>query len=1015
MRLSRLGRRAARAAWLSLCLVAMPVVVRAQVAPQREPRSAGAAGTAGTPGRANQRNSAGIDTAKARRDSLRALPLVKWEPADSVGEALLRRPGFNIVRYKANNVQFGATDRKIILTGIKGERAAVQRDPTVMVADTIVYSDEKASVVAAGDTITLRDPSRNDDVVALCGLVYDLQRKEGTACDVSTSTKSGETWFVTAHKAAFSGDTTAAQASAFYGRGGTITSCDDTIPHYHFKAGELKRIAGGVMVARPAVLYIQGVPVMWLPFIFQDGRNGRRSGILTPRFGLTELVRNSPTYRRTVENVGYYFALSDYFDLSTWMDWRSAANATDVDPGWVRYGGTMNYRWLNRFISGRLSVTEQKLSSGSSNFQLSWNHSQDFSARSRVVSNINYSSNTTVQRQTVLNPLAAVASIASALNYTRDMGYVQMSLGGTQRQYPGRQQIDRDAPNLNLTSKPINLTSWLLWTPSFSTSSSSSQHLDAQGDFSRRYFAKADGTLDSTKTDRNTRTSSLTFTTPFKLTLFSKYDFAITTGLRAQDRENDFPEIRTIVDPVDTAKRSTRVYARTYLTTVDFDFNVALPNIFQGGWNFVPSFSISNIDPGAYFVRSERTGSRWASQGKRITTGASLTPTFYAFIKGFGPLQTIRNFITPTLSYGFSPAANVNTDYLTALGKSPVGYLGSLAQNRVTLTLNTGFEGKLKQGGDSMTTHPELARKVKMLNLNFTSITYDFERARATKGSGFATDQVGYSLQSDLLPGFDFGSDYSLFQGSVLSDTAKFSPYLTSVRASMNLNARSPIVQALARLFGMVPAAPVKRTAADSAAGPPSLYDQTSTQSLNANVAGQQIRQSQLEIPTGRGFDASFSFSKTQQRPPVGGRIIQYDASLQCLPLKDLNTILYQTCVTSSLSTPPQNVTNTETTQGGSFIRYPPQTNIQFRTNFNLTPKWATSWSTNYDVERSAFGSQTVSLQRDLHDWRAVFGFTQAPNGNFAFTFFVSLKAEPDIKFNYDRSSFRGQSGSQLP
>ena len=167
MRLSRLGRRAARAAWLSLCLVAMPVVVRAQVAPQREPRSAGAAGTAGTPGRANQRNSAGIDTAKARRDSLRALPLVKWEPADSVGEALLRRPGFNIVRYKANNVQFGATDRKIILTGIKGERAAVQRDPTMMVADTIVYRDEKASVVAAGDTLTLRDPSRNDDVVAL--------------------------------------------------------------------------------------------------------------------------------------------------------------------------------------------------------------------------------------------------------------------------------------------------------------------------------------------------------------------------------------------------------------------------------------------------------------------------------------------------------------------------------------------------------------------------------------------------------------------------------------------------------------------------------------------------------------------------------------------------------------------------------------------------------------------------------------------------------------------------------
>jgi hypothetical protein len=48
-----------------------------------------------------------------------------------------------------------------------------------------------------------------------------------------------------------------------------------------------------------------------------------------------------------------------------------------------------------------------------------------------------------------------------------------------------------------------------------------------------------------------------------------------------------------------------------------------------------------------------------------------------------------------------------------------------------------------------------------------------------------------------------------------------------------------------------------------------------------------------------------------------------------------------------------------------------------------------------------------VTLQRDLHDWRAMFGFTQAPNGNFSFTFFVALKAEPDLKFNDDKASYR--------
>ena len=92
----------------------------------------------------------------------------------------------------------------------------------------------------------------------------------------------------------------------------------------------------------------------------------------------------------------------------------------------------------------------------------------------------------------------------------------------------------------------------------------------------------------------------------------------------------------------------------------------------------------------------------------------------------------------------------------------------------------------------------------------------------------------------------------------------------------------------------------------------------------------------------------------------------------------------------------------------------PPTTSVGIRTSFNLTPKWSASWNTTYDVERSEFAAQVVTPQRDLHDWRAIFGFTQAPNGNFAFTFFISLKANPEIKLDYDRQTYRQPSG-QLP
>jgi hypothetical protein len=64
-------------------------------------------------------------------------------------------------------------------------------------------------------------------------------------------------------------------------------------------------------------------------------------------------------------------------------------------------------------------------------------------------------------------------------------------------------------------------------------------------------------------------------------------------------------------------------------------------------------------------------------------------------------------------------------------------------------------------------------------------------------------------------------------------------------------------------------------------------------------------------------------------------------------------------------------------------------------------------WTTGYDFERHEFSDQNVSLQRDMHDGRALFGFTRAPNGNFAFSFFIALKAEPDLKFDYNRSTAR--------
>ena len=953
------------------------------------------------------------DSARAKKDSLAKLPLVKWPVADDVADSLMKLNGFRTVRYKADKVVFGASDKSIMLVREGAERAAVERDPMTLVADTIMYSDSTNTVTARGppDSIVLHDPSKSDDVFAggPGGLTYNMGSKEGKGVGIRTAAKSAATWYVYAHQAAFSGDSITAQGQAFYGLDGTITSCDDTLPHYHFQAMEIKRIGGTVMVARPAILYIQDIPIMWFPFIFQDARPGRHSGILTPQFGLTELLRNSPDYRRTVYNTGYYFALSDYYDAQISMDWRSGAKSTDVDPGWIWYHATTHYKWNNRFLSGTISASEQELSDGSSNLTLSWQHVQNFSLASHLTMNLNYSSNTTVQRNTAINPIAPLATILSQIDYSHDLGAFQLQIGGGRRQYPGRPQIDNNYPTVGLTAKPIQVNSWLLWTPSFTYTASSSQHIDSQGDFAYRYNTLSDGTLDSVKVDRSNSTSAMTINTPFKIG-----DFQVTAAIRTGDTEDNYPQIRTILNPLDTAARTTRVYQKTYLQTVDFDLSIATPQLIKSQWNITPTFAITNVDPGAYSVRSERTGADWVSQSKRISWGLAVSPTFYAFFfDNTGPftkwVSKWRSSITPSLTFSYAPEAQVSTAYLEATGRSPIGYLGALAQKQATLSFSTNLEAKLHMGGDSDITHPELAKKLKVLSLTFTPITWDFERAQETHKTGFSTDVFGYSMRSDLLPGFDFGSNYSLFQGSVLSDSAKFSPYLTDIHATFNLDQRSTIVRWLGRLFGAIPPPPPK-PAADSAGllqrRDLSQTDQTVAQ-MQA-VTGPNSPQNPLTVPPpGQGFTAAITFTDNQQRPPTGTGVVKFDPTVQCAPLQQLNPIQYDLCVRNALATPQGDPNAPQTTAGGTIIQYPPTMNVSFRTSFDLTPKWAASWQMNYDLELRQFGAQTLSLSRDLHDWRAVFGFTQAPNGNFAFTFFISLKAEQDVKFNYNRNDYR--------
>ena len=946
------------------------------------------------------------DTA-APRDTARR-QLVEWPEPDSVMAALLARNGFVATRFRGDSVVFHAPGRIIELRG----RAAVQRGDAILVSDTIIYNDSTQVVFARGDTSVLRDPEQGQDDIVARHITYNLLTRRGLVTDVRTVFESGERWYVHAGRAAPQlADTATGQPTAFYGHDGSITSCDLVEPHYHFGVREVKVVSKNTLVARPAILYIADIPVMWLPFIFQDLRDGRRSGLLTPRFGVSDIVRNSTNYRRQIENIGYYFALNDFMDAEIAMDWRSGARGIEGDPGWTRYRLNWNYNWLNRFLRGGIGASHHSLRDGSTNSALSWRHTQNFSLTSSLNANVNYMTNTRVQRQTTFNPYEQLASIQSNLNYQRRLGPAQFNVGGTRRQYVGREQVEQTFPTLTLSTGPLNVAPWLVWTPSLNLPNSQTFHSEQGGGLAFRFDPAAGGGIDSARIRRDLRNTSIGFDTPLQL-----FGFRWQNSVTVRDNAREFPEPVAIVDVNDTTIRSVRVFERRFTTEVNWETGISLPPMLQGTWNLVPNVSIQNVDPRfGFLVRSERTGGEFVAQSKRLVYGVSASPTIYGLLPGFGAFSRLRHSIRPSLSYSYAPAASVGDDFLAAIGGTRVGYLGSLAQNNLSLGLSQTVEARLRSPAD---TAPGGGEKMTLLSLNFSPISYDIERAREVTRrarldgrdapgfvSGFTTQNLSMTARSDLLPGFDFSVDYSLFEGSTLSDTARFAPYRERVSASFQINRRTNPFVVFSRIFGKAvpPSDPEPRT------DTPEEEQQFARGVANMPLPGSQTRAMPIVPGAGQGWNASLTFSSSRQRPPVGVAAIEIDPAAVCESFLAVNPIQYDLCVREQRRLLSETGADTlyRGTIGGPVYRSPPMTTLQTSLSFNPTARWTAQWQTTYDFVEHSFASHIVSLQRDLHDWRAIFAFTQAPNGNFAFNFFIALKAQPDLKFDYHRQNYR--------
>lgn len=177
--------------------------------------------------------------------------------------------------------------------------------------------------------------------------------------------------------------------STIFVRNIIFTTSDTKHPDYYLKTTKAKIVPGKKIITGPTNLVIADVPTPAIfPFAYFPLTKNRTSGIIFPTYG------ESFSQGFFLQNGGYYFAISDYFDLKLTGDIYSNSswgiNAASSYKVRYKFSGNFTFNYDN-LISGIEGFSDYSVRK---NFNLRWSHNQDSkgSPNSRFSSSVNIGS-----------------------------------------------------------------------------------------------------------------------------------------------------------------------------------------------------------------------------------------------------------------------------------------------------------------------------------------------------------------------------------------------------------------------------------------------------------------------------------------------------------------------------------------------------------------------------------------------------------------------------------------------
>ncbi|WP_407442966.1 putative LPS assembly protein LptD [Fibrobacter sp.] len=152
-------------------------------------------------------------------------------------------------------------------------------------------------------------------------------------------------------------------------RGDFSTCNDSTHQHFYFYGRRMVVKPKETITARPVVLNIADVPVAVLPMIVAPLKSGRKSGLLTPKFG------GDQVQGYYLSNLGFYYAPNDYWDATLKGDIIEGEEAR-----FERSTLTGEVRYKKRYVlDGNISYTSylEEFDLANSGYDIRFAHNQN--------------------------------------------------------------------------------------------------------------------------------------------------------------------------------------------------------------------------------------------------------------------------------------------------------------------------------------------------------------------------------------------------------------------------------------------------------------------------------------------------------------------------------------------------------------------------------------------------------------------------------------------------------------